>query len=149
VNGHSLSAVIRCRRSKSRCQNKIKQARGTHVLSSVEGEASQDAEANRGREGHSPTIECGGRASHDTEENQSRATHELSSAERGTSRPEDTDSIRVIEGYSQTIEQRGRDMSGHRKKPASKGHSLPVKSRRRGSLGGLKEIERTRSTYRL
>ena len=56
---------------------------------------------------------------------QARGTHELETAEGGTS--QDMERKQLSKGHSQTGDGRGRDKSGHRKKPLRKGaHKLEM-----------------------
>ena len=85
-----------CRRQMEgiiRTQKETDRARHTHFLEKAEGETCQDTERNR----------------------RARHTHVLKMAEGGTC--QDTERNQPSEVHSQTGGSRGRDLSGHEKKP--------------------------------
>ena len=97
------------------------QARGTHVLETIEGETCQDRERNRPSEGHSHTGDGRGK---------NLSGHEGNRPSEGHSRPENSRG-RDLSGYGKKSTKQGaltnwrqereRYFSGHGKKPTRRG----------------------------
>ena len=81
------------------------------------------------------------------ETGQGRHTHKLETAERGTC--QDTERNWPSEAHSPTGDSRGRDMSGHRQKPAKQGVLTNWRRQREGLVRKQKEISQTRHTHSL
>jgi hypothetical protein len=144
----------------------------THILSSTEGETTQDTQKQLRERGltscrarrkgrlrtpnkpseqgaltnyHRAQWEEQVRTPSETE--RVKATHPLSSTEGGTS--QDIKQTSLSEGHSHTVEYKERDKSEHRTKPSEQGHPRPVKRRGRGMSGTPEETDQARGTHRL
>jgi hypothetical protein len=153
-----------------RTRNESEQARGTHTLESADRGTSQDTERIRASEGHSlsgerrprdksghgmnPTnrgaltlwrAQTAGQVRTRKESEQTRGTHILESADRGTS--QDTRRIRASDGHSLSGERRPRDKSGHGKNPSERRALTNWRAQTEGQVRTRKESERPRGTH--
>ena len=132
-------------------------ARRTHVLKTAEGGTCQDIKGNQLNEVHPPTGDGRGRnlsghakkpTDHGTltswrqqregyfrtqkETDRARRTHSLETTEGGTC--QDTERNRLGQVHSLAGDSRGRDLSGHRKKPTKQGTLTTWRQRREGRV---------------
>ena len=107
-----------------RTQKEIDRSRRTHQLETVVGGTSQDTQRNR-----------------------QRRTHFLEAAEGGTC--QDKERIRPTKAHSHPGDDRGRDLSGHRKKQTGRSQLTSWRRQREGLVRTRKETDRPRRTYNL
>ena len=144
--------------------------RRTHKLTSTEEGTCEDTKTELAREGHSLSEghrerELVGhrkkeKLTRDThflertgeglvmtwkETDRPRRTHYLEPAEEGTC--QDTERDRPTEAYSPTRDGRGRDLSGHRKKPTNRGALTFWRRQREGPVRTRKKTDRPRRTH--
>src|SRR5947208_2050200 len=81
------------------------------------------------------------------ETNRARHTHVLETAEGGTC--QDTERNRPSEVHSRTGDGRGRDLSGHTKKPTERGSLTSWRWQREGLVRTRKETDRASHTHHL
>src|SRR5947208_2050197 len=79
------------------------------------------------------------------ETDRARHTHVLETAEGGTCH--DTERNQPSEAYSRPGDSRGRDLSGHRKKPTERGTLTYWRRQREGLVRTHKETDRARLTH--
>ena len=131
-----------------RTRKEIDRARGTHSLETAEGGTCQDTERNRLSKGHSQTgdgrrrdlsrhgknpteqealtnwrRQREGLVGTQEETNRTRGTHSLETTEGGTC--QDIERSSPSEGHSLPGDDRGRDLSGHRKTLTERGALTP------------------------
>ena len=81
------------------------------------------------------------------ETNGARCTYSLERAEDGTC--QDMERNRPSEGHSQPGDDKGRELSGHGKKPTSRGTLTPCRQQREGLVRTQKETDQARGTHKL
>ena len=148
------------------------QPRRTHILETAEGRTSQDTERNRLTEVHSPTGDSRGRDLSGyrkkptnrgpltnwrrqreglirirKETDQLRRTHMLETAEGGTC--QDMERNGPTMAHSLPGDGRGRDLSGHRKKPTDRGALTTWRRQREGLVRTQKVTDQPRHTHQL
>ena len=153
-----------------RIRKETDRERHTHCLETAEGEICQDTERNRQSKAHSPTGGGRGRdlSEHGKDQTEqgaltpwrrqregfvrtrketdrARGTHRLETAERGTC--QDTERNRPSKGHSLSGDGRGRDLSGHEKKPTEQGTLTVWRRQRKGLVRTRKENDRARCTH--
>ena len=153
-----------------RTRNETDRQRQTHCLETAEGEACQDAERNRQRKAHSPTGGGRGRdlSGHEKkpteqgpltpwrrqreglvrtrkETNRARGTHRLETAQRWTC--QDMERNRPSKAHSLSGDGRGRDLSGHEKKPTEQGTLTVWRRQREGLVRTRNKNDRARCTH--
>ena len=146
--------------------------RHTHKLETAEGGTCQDTQGNRQTEVHSRTGDSrarnlSGHARKPTnrgaltnwrwqreglvrtckETDRLRHTHSLETAERGTC--QDTQGNRQTEVHSLSGDSRGRDLSGHARKPTDRGALTLWRWQMKGLVRTCKETDRPRCTHKL
>ena len=155
-----------------RTWKEIDRSRGTHSLETAEGGACQDIERNRLREGHSLPGDGRGRdlSGHGNKSTEQRALtlwrrqkEEIVRIRKETNRAKCTHSLEKAEdGICQDMERnppsegthnlemiKGRGLSGHGKKPTSRGALTPCKQQREGLVTTRKETDQARGTHPL
>ena len=158
-------------RGASQDTENLPRERRTHFLQTAEGGTCQDTERNRSIEACSlPGDGRGRNLSGYRKTPTERCTHQLETAEDGLVRTlketdaprhthilematggscQDMERNRPSEAYSLSGDGRGRDLSGHGRKPTNRGALTLWRRRREGLVKTRKEINRPRHTYLL
>ena len=156
LSGHGKKAAKRgaltnCRRQREglvRTRKETDRQRCTHFLETAERGTYQDTQGNRPTDRGALTTwrqQNEGLVRTRKETNRPRRTHKLETAEGGSC--QDTQGNRPIEAHLQTGDSRGRDLSGHARKPTDRGPLTNWRRQREGLVRTCKETDRPRRTH--